>query len=96
MGKFSSTLKQNRHMPTTRRPQELECRFRVVLVDEQLYRRSSCTAPAWRSALHCRTATLLRDICCVSDGRYVREVQWCDATITCFCTHYTHLTRTWR
>jgi hypothetical protein len=33
-GKFSSTLKHNRPVPTTRLRRELECRFRVVLVDE--------------------------------------------------------------
>jgi hypothetical protein len=74
-GKFSSTLKHNRPVPTTRLRHELERHYRVVLVDEHR-----------TSSLHYGTATQLRDIYRASDGRYVRGVQWCDATNTVGCT----------
>jgi hypothetical protein len=78
-GKFSPTLKPPWPMPTTRLQQELERHFLVVLVDE--HRTSSS---------HYETATRLRDIYRMSDGRYVRGVLWCDATNTFGYMPFTH------
>jgi hypothetical protein len=73
-GKFSSTLKPPWPKPTTRLRQELERHFRVVLVDEHR-----------TSSFYYGMATQLRNIYCMSDGRYVRGGQRCDAINTFGC-----------
>jgi hypothetical protein len=78
-GEFSSTLKHNWPVPTTRLRRELERLRKVVLVDEHR-----------TSSFHYESATRLRDIYRMSDGRFVRGVQWCDATNTLGCMPFTH------
>jgi hypothetical protein len=77
-GKFSSTLMHNRPVPTTRLRRELERCFRMVLDDEHR-----------ASSFQFGTATRQRDIYRMSDGRYVRGIQWCDATTTFSCMPFT-------
>jgi hypothetical protein len=62
-----------------RRRRTLEHCFRVVLVDEHR-----------TSSFHYGTATRLRDIFRIGEGRYVRGVQWYDATTTVGCMQFTH------
>jgi hypothetical protein len=77
-GRFLAALKHNRPVANLRMQWERERHYRVVLVDEHR-----------TSLFRYGTATQLRDIYRAVDGRYVRGVQWCDATNIFGCMPFT-------